>query len=194
MMVVSPSSPMRGSAPSNKPRPATLHSIPSPRPAAFTGTLLVQAVSLAMPLLYRHAVLALLLAAAALIWGGPAGCKSDIRERDVQTIPIVEARRITTPTTRGTQAGAILMDARPASAFAAGHLPGAINVRIDSVKSDGPRNQTWSAAPAIIVYGDDGASAAARALARRLMEAGYRNVRVLEGGFAGWTQTGLPVE
>lgn len=128
-------------------------------------------------------------ALAAAAWGvALAGCKTDIRDRDLQTIPVIEARRIST------SQDAVIMDARPANAYAAGHIPGAINVRIDSIEASGPKNPAWAAAPAIIVYGEDGGSASAKAVARRLMEAEYGRVRLLEGGLAGWRGMGLEVE
>ena len=113
----------------------------------------------------------------------------------------------------------VLIDARfgltdPAQGerdYAAGHLPGAAYAHLDRDLSDHSRRGhgrhplpddkdfcarlgAWGITPAhqVVVYdARDGAMAAARAwFMLRLL--GHRNVAVLDGGFARWTQLGLP--
>ena len=96
--------------------------------------------------------------------------------------------------------------------YLAGHLPGAVYAHLDRDLSDHARHGhgrhplphakdfrarlgAWGITPAhqVVVYdARDGAMAAARAwFMLRLL--GHRNVAVLDGGFARWTQLGLPV-
>jgi len=96
--------------------------------------------------------------------------------------------------------------------YAAGHLPGAVYAHLDRDLSDHSRHGhgrhplpaardfcarlgAWGITPAhqVVVYdARDGAMAAARAwFMLRLL--GHRNVAVLDGGFARWTQLGLPI-
>jgi rhodanese-related sulfurtransferase len=84
-----------------------------------------------------------------------------------------------------------ILDVRSPAEFAAGHVPGAVNVpfsqvaeRIDRVRGAG--------AGAVVVYCGHGPRAwmAARAL-RRL---GYTDIRYLRGHWARWRRARLPVE
>ncbi|HVH12549.1 MAG TPA: rhodanese-like domain-containing protein, partial [Longimicrobium sp.] len=86
-------------------------------------------------------------------------------------------------------AGAELVDVRNSSEFAAGHLPGAVNLplgrlaeRLDELPRDRP----------LVVHCQSGAraSVAVGLLAAR----GFGDVRHLAGDYAGWSRAGRPVE
>lgn len=88
-------------------------------------------------------------------------------------------------------AGALVIDARPAEAFAAGHVPGAVAVGL------GPNFAIWAGwltpydREVILVVDDEAAFAAARTELRRIgidRVAGW-----LAGGMAAWRAAGLPV-
>lgn len=88
-------------------------------------------------------------------------------------------------------AGAILVDVRPAAAFGAGHLAGAVNVGL------GGQFAAWSGAllppdrPLVLVTEDE--SGAAEAVTR-LSRVGLENVAgYLDGGVAAWDAAGRPL-
>ncbi len=99
-----------------------------------------------------------------------------------------------------------------ASAYAAGHIPGALYAHLDRDLSGPVSAQTgrhplptpeqlaetfsrWGidASVQVVTY-DQGNGAHAARLWWLLRWAGHRNVAVLNGGFAAWQQAGLPVE
>jgi protein-disulfide isomerase/rhodanese-related sulfurtransferase/uncharacterized membrane protein len=92
----------------------------------------------------------------------------------------------------------VLIDVRPASAFAAAHLPGALSIPVDDLdarSSSLPRNKT------LVLYEDGrgGASdpcAVSRAGARVLLSKGFDFAKVLvyQDGLAGWQKAGLSVD
>jgi protein-disulfide isomerase/rhodanese-related sulfurtransferase len=92
------------------------------------------------------------------------------------------------------KANLLFVDVRPAKQYAAGRIPGAINVPVD----DMPRH--WSNLPKdrIIVFYESGQSsgdicASGRAAGRILLEHGYAfdQVKVYQDGLAGWERSGL---
>ncbi|HEY6293254.1 MAG TPA: thioredoxin domain-containing protein [Terriglobia bacterium] len=95
---------------------------------------------------------------------------------------------------------AVFIDVRPASEFAAGHLPGALSIPVDQIEvraSSLPKGKT------LVLYegGKSGAAASdvcavSRAAARILLAHGfdYGKVKVYQDGLAGWEKAGLPVE
>jgi rhodanese-related sulfurtransferase len=86
------------------------------------------------------------------------------------------------------QGGAVLVDARDARAFAAGHIPGAISLpmnfsvaQIEAFKAKYPKEKT------VIVYCASSQCAISRALAQLLAERhGYLDARDLPGGYVEW--------
>lgn len=89
----------------------------------------------------------------------------------------------------------IILDARSPREFAAGRIPGAKNLSWERI-GDTPRDQD----PRVerykdkVVYGADRGSASAKALTKRMLQAGYSNVRMYFGGLEEWTRAGYPVE
>lgn len=81
----------------------------------------------------------------------------------------------------------LLLDARPAARLEAGRLPGARPARSTE---PGPGRDRPGAA---VVYGDDDRSEEAPALVRRLLAAGWSDVRLLSGGARRWAQQGRPL-
>lgn len=88
------------------------------------------------------------------------------------------------------KANFLLVDARPPTDFAAGHLPGAINVpyfEVDKHLTQVPKDRwvvTYCGCP----------HAEAEQAARALLSKGYTKVKVIDEGFFGWTDKGWPVE
>ncbi|HXV19694.1 MAG TPA: rhodanese-like domain-containing protein [Desulfuromonadales bacterium] len=94
-----------------------------------------------------------------------------------------------------TAAGAVLIDARAAELYADGHLPGARSLPLGEMDEHLEAFRRAVPTDAVIItycngYGcpdsfDQGV---------RLLAAGWRDVRVFEGGYPEWRDAGLPVE
>ncbi|RMH23965.1 MAG: hypothetical protein D6693_10490 [Planctomycetota bacterium] len=125
--------------------------------------------------------LALLILAA----GGCAASSSD------ETLTRIDDSQVMGRLTGGSAGRTLVIDARPADAYRAGHIPSAVNLRLEDVargRTSGLENY-----PVIIVYGDNPASSVAVAMVKRLRSLGHRDVRLFEGGFDGWRRAGRPV-
>jgi len=90
---------------------------------------------------------------------------------------------------------ALVLDARAGSFFAQGHVPRARNIPAagsgDALSReilDRPRDMT------IVVYCEGGACQSSLALAKRLHDEGFKDIRVFSGGWEEWTKAGLPEE
>ena len=91
--------------------------------------------------------------------------------------------------------GAAFCDARSEEAYRSGHVAGALSVPMDSGALDEGVLPVLAAAPVVVAYCDTtDACAASVQLARLLATAGLRDVRVLEGGFPAWLDSGNPAE
>lgn len=85
----------------------------------------------------------------------------------------------------------VVLDVRSPEEYAAGHIPGAINIPHDQLATRlGEIPATKSGE--IVVHCQMGKRAAAAE--STLAQAGYTNVHDLEGQMFGWVQSGLPVE
>lgn len=104
----------------------------------------------------------------------------------------------------------LLVDARAPADFAAGAVPGAVNVPLDVVRPDNPyRGQIFQAlggrqdgigfdfgrALQLVIYGDGPWSPEAAEMVRELVDAGYPAVKLgyYRGGMQGWQGLGLNV-
>ena len=107
----------------------------------------------------------------------------------------------------------VLLDARPASLYAGGHIPGAHNAEWQSFSSmkGAPGSRGWATLLApkslaarigalgidgtrpVIVYGEPGTWGQDGFVALTLRMAGVQGVRILDGGWTAWRAAGLPV-
>ena len=90
---------------------------------------------------------------------------------------------------------AVFIDSRSLEEYHRGHIPGAISIPLEDVKSGG--EDLLARIPEaleIIVYCEGGDCQASLNLARWLESRGFKNLRVFSGGWTEWTQAGLPVE
>ena len=92
----------------------------------------------------------------------------------------------------------LLYDVRPSFVNAFGHLPGAISWPRSSFDDAYPRHEpeikaALAADKNVVLYCTDVACPDSRAVAERLAEKGF-TVSVLDGGFNGWKDAGMPVE
>ena len=91
-------------------------------------------------------------------------------------------------------AGALPVDARDATLYAEGHLPGAYSLMLGEIDAglDGFRRSV-DAGRTLVVYCNGYGCPDSFDLGVRLLEAGYVDVRVFEGGFPEWRDAGLAV-
>jgi rhodanese-related sulfurtransferase len=87
----------------------------------------------------------------------------------------------------------VLVDALAPMTYAMSHLPGAINITPDWV-DDRARRRIPSLDTEIVVYCADADCGSSVAVADRLVELGYRNVRHYADGKRDWVDAGLPLE
>lgn len=83
-----------------------------------------------------------------------------------------------------------LIDARIARAFRTAHIAGAVHMDADNVS--GAALQLLPAAPYIAVYGSDAQRLDAVRVSHAIAELGFA-VKIVNGGFAAWTEQGFPV-
>jgi rhodanese-related sulfurtransferase len=92
-------------------------------------------------------------------------------------------------------AQAVFLDARGPDLYDEGHVPGARSV---------PAAETERALPAavldltragsLVVYCEGGDCQSSLLLAKRLHDQGFKDIRVMTGGWEAWTRAGLPAE
>ena len=88
---------------------------------------------------------------------------------------------------------AIVVEALPPAHFAAGHLPGALNLPLDRLESDAKVRLPDPDAE-IVVYCSGPTCNNSHVAQRKLAAMGYTRVRVFSGGKAAWKDAGLALE
>lgn len=92
-------------------------------------------------------------------------------------------------------AGALPVDARDDMLYADGHLPGAVSLPIGEVEAQLVAFRARVAADrTLVIYCNGYGCPDSFDLGLRLLQEGYHDVRVFEGGFPEWRDAGLPVE
>lgn len=121
------------------------------------------------------------------------GCSDNVSDRDIEFVDLAEVRQLTQGNAK--PGVAKLIDARTRAEFDAGHIPGAWNIELPQVsdKKDSI-DPALARFKTLIVYGNDPGSGTARAMAKRLMRAGAKGVKMFAGGMAEWRGAGLKVE
>jgi rhodanese-related sulfurtransferase len=123
------------------------------------------------------------------------GCGQKISDRDVDKhqVSVSEVRRLQAEQAkRGKDNIILLIDPRTPEEFAKAHIPGARNIPLSALKSG--KDKELERYKNLIVYGNDPSSAAARAMVKRLMTQGYKDVALLAGGLYQWRVTGGAIE
>ena len=107
--------------------------------------------------------------------------KSRVQENDVQTVKSMldDDRQF------------YLVDVREDNEWNAGHLPQAIHLGKGIIERDIETAIPDQDAEIVLYCGGGYRSALA---ADHLQQMGYTNVRSMNGGFRGWTETGYPIE
>lgn len=109
---------------------------------------------------------------------------------DLQTMGLSEFRQLLQ------DESALILDARSASLYAEGHIPGALNLPRDDFAKDYRRLSstldTHKDKP-IAVYCSGADCHDSKLVASALVSLGFSQVRVFTGGWQGWTEANLPV-
>ncbi|MEO0483305.1 MAG: rhodanese-like domain-containing protein [Planctomycetota bacterium] len=139
---------------------------------------------------------AVLLGLALLVTPLVTGCNKDVRDSDIQFISLPELRQRQLDAEQGQTARVLIIDPRSPARFARAHLPGAQNIRLKDVPEEDPKDPRLERFDRLVVYGDNPASAVAKAMAKRLIYVGYgrKTVRWFSGGMAQWAGAGLPID
>lgn len=124
-----------------------------------------------------------LLIALALVLLGPAVAPADAPPQAPSITPAELAAR------RTAGDAPLVIDVRSAQEYAAGHIPGAVNIAFDEVAT---RIEEVDAPNGVALYCMVGPRA--RRGEAALLASGYSAVLHLEGGLAAWQAAGLPVE
>jgi protein-disulfide isomerase/rhodanese-related sulfurtransferase len=118
--------------------------------------------------------------------------EAEAKKRQPKMIGTSEAEQL-----HGDHSQAVFVDVRSAEAFQSGHIPGALNMPINSFEHN------WTRLPKnkMIVLYESGNSAGdicafSRSAGRILLSQGfgYKDVNVYRDGLAGWRKAGLPVK
>ena len=104
---------------------------------------------------------------------------------DVLNISIEEASKLV-------DGGAMVVDVRGKDAFDARHIPGALNIPLDTLKAGIPAALAKAKAEPIVVYCGDGVRIGPEGTAL-LNKAGYTKAMNVEKGIQGWADAGLRV-
>ena len=87
----------------------------------------------------------------------------------------------------------VLVEALPTKDFCNLHLPGAINIPADQVRTLAPELLPNKDHFEVIVYSAGPTCHSSESVARELVEIGYSKVRRYAGGKQDWIDAGLPV-
>ena len=123
------------------------------------------------------------------------GCNTNITDADVKNIDLADVRKLVSASTaKPNSRDLLLIYPRSTARFEQAHIPGARNLKLPQFPERGEIDTELASYDTIVVYGDDPADVAARAMAKRLMAIGYRRVRLFAGGLREWQAAGYRVE
>lgn len=131
-----------------------------------------------------------------VILGALPGCETGTSEKDINesvVFTLADVRQAMLEREADPEA-AILIDPRATKYYEAARLPGAVNLRLQDVREDDPRDRDLERYDRLIVYGDNPGSAVARAMFKRLLAVGYDGVRLYAGGVDEWLLSGGRIE
>ncbi len=125
------------------------------------------------------------------------GCQRQVSDKKIQVVTLAEAVELHEKS-KGEGAEAVFIDARRSSIFEQGTIEGAINLRPNDVDLRARLDPNLESKEALVVFGQDPSSGVARAMVKRLLQAGYNSmfksrVKFYPGGYDEWLATGLPV-
>lgn len=117
------------------------------------------------------------------------GCTKSISDKTVTRIGVDDvARRLEREPSE-----VLIVDARSANAYSVSRLPGARRIDLGEVEANNP-DPALKRYKSIIVYGQNPGAGASMALTKRLMAAGYDDVKLMEDGFDRWSAKGYRID
>ncbi len=129
------------------------------------------------------------------------GCNSgsSISDKKIEYIDLNRAVSLYEEQLDGNNADALFLDIRRPERFAEGHIPGARNFRARDIDTRYGTDPSLEKYDNLIVYGENAGSAGARAMSKRLLQAGYnsmlkKRIKLYLGGWDEWYATGLDIE
>lgn len=139
-------------------------------------------------------VLAAFLAGIVLI--GLGGCRGNVSDKKIDFIDLNRAMELYDEGLEDSEA-VLFIDVRKPERYNAGHIKGARNIRVNEIDLRYDADPELLKYDNLVVYGENPGSASARAMAKRMIEAGYNTVlkarvRAFLGGWIVWESTGLP--
>jgi rhodanese-related sulfurtransferase len=136
-----------------------------------------------------------LLAGLLVLWGSAlGGCgEPKINDRDIVTVDLATVRQMLSEKERDPKR-VVLLDARPATDFAEGHLPTAQWLRPADLNSPAGLDPQISQHTSIVVYGDNPGSTVAKTVTKELLKRRLKRVRMFDGGVEAWVRAGYPLE
>lgn len=118
-------------------------------------------------------------------------CGDKISDADIEFISLSDVRAVV----QDKPGNVRLIDPRSADEYAQARLPGAINLPLVRVSDEKDKlDPALARFKQLIVYGNDPGSAVARAVTKRLMRSGAKDVKLYSGGLSEWTRAGLKVD
>lgn len=107
----------------------------------------------------------------------------------------IEPQRISPPAARDlADLGVVaFVDCRSPEEFQAGHVAGAIHLPAEALVLSPQALEALAAAQTIVTYCDE-ACARSSKVAAHVAEAGFTDVRIMEGGMSAWLSAGYPAE
>lgn len=121
---------------------------------------------------------------------GLNACEQNTTDKDISRISVSELARLDADAMkRSGRSGLLIIDPRSAADFEAGHIPGAVNLRIADFATAEETNARLKRYSNIVVYGEDPASPSARGMTKRLLSSGI-DAKMLDGGLLAWRQSG----
>lgn len=116
---------------------------------------------------------------------GAAGCdKVKVSDQDIQILKESEMEAATA------DGETVVVDVRKPAAYAAGHIPNAINIFLPEIREQDPR---LAGAKSIVVYAGGWTDPLSTAACKRLMAMGYTGVAEFKGGMELWKESGRQV-
>lgn len=92
-------------------------------------------------------------------------------------------------------ASLLVIDILPPEEYCISHLPGAVNACVyEMVFLERMAELAPDRSVPLVLYDATGTTLAAATAGEKLLAAGYRDVRILKGGLAGWCAAGFPLE
>lgn len=88
---------------------------------------------------------------------------------------------------------ATFVDCRSLAEYQEGHVAGAFSLPAEALTLSPGHLQLLSSTPTVVAYCDE-ACARSSKVAQHIIDAGFADVRVLEGGMEAWIAAGLPAE